>query len=88
MLTEALAHLGLMLSRFALVVQAAVLDSQFFDFLSPFDDGDVSAEVGVISCLPVHDALLFPKSKKEQGIRIMSHAFKEITGSEGAIKEE
>jgi len=41
-----------------------------------------------ISCLPVHDALLFPKSKKEQGIRIMSHAFKEITGSEGAIKEE
>ena len=41
-----------------------------------------------ISCLPVHDALLFPKSKKEQGIRIMSHAFREITGSEGAIKEE
>ena len=40
-----------------------------------------------ISCLPVHDALLFPKSKKEQGIRIMSHAFREITGSEGAIKE-
>ena len=41
-----------------------------------------------ISCLPVHDALLFPKSKKKQGIRIMSHAYREITGSEGAIKEE
>ena len=41
-----------------------------------------------VSCLPVHDALLFPKSKKEEGIRIMSHAFKEITGSEGSIKEE
>ena len=41
-----------------------------------------------ISCLPVHDALLFPKNKKEEGIRIMTTAFKEVTGVEGAIKEE
>ena len=42
-----LAHLGLMLSRLALMVQAAVLDGQFFDLLSPFDNGSVLAEVGV-----------------------------------------
>jgi hypothetical protein len=29
------------------MVQAAVLDSQFFDPFSPFDDGGVAAEVGV-----------------------------------------
>ena len=36
-----------MLSRLALMVQAAVLDGQFFDLLSPFDNGSVLAEVGV-----------------------------------------
>ena len=36
-----------MLSRLALMVQAAVLDGQFFDPVSPFDDGGVAAEVGV-----------------------------------------
>jgi len=36
-----------MLSRFALMVQAAVLDSQFFDLVPPFDDGGVAAKVGV-----------------------------------------
>ena len=41
-----------------------------------------------IPALPVHDALLFPKNKKEEGIRIMTTAFKEVTGAEGAIKEE
>ena len=29
------------------MVQAAVLDGQFFDLLSPFDNGSVLAEVGV-----------------------------------------
>ena len=29
------------------MVQAAVLDRQFFDPFSPFDDGGVAAEVGV-----------------------------------------
>jgi hypothetical protein len=38
--------------------------------------------------LPVHDALIFPKNKKEEGIRIMTTAFNEVTGAEGAIKEE
>ena len=42
-----MAHLGLMLSRLALMVQAAVLDSQFLDPFSPFNDGGVSAEVGI-----------------------------------------
>ena len=41
-----------------------------------------------IPALPVHDALLFPKNKKQEGIRIMTTAFKEVTGAEGAIKEE
>ena len=41
-----------------------------------------------IPALPVHDALLFPKNNKEEGIRIMTTAFKEVTGAEGAIKEE
>ena len=36
-----------MLSRLALMVQAAVLDGQFFDPVPPFDDGGVAAEVGV-----------------------------------------
>ena len=36
-----------MLSRFSLMVQAAVLDGQFLDLLSPFDDSGVPAEVGV-----------------------------------------
>ena len=35
--TEDLAHLGLMLSRFALMVQAAFLDGQFLDLFPPFD---------------------------------------------------
>ena len=41
-----------------------------------------------IPALPVHDALLFPKNKKQEGIRIMTTAFKEVTGAEGTIKEE
>jgi hypothetical protein len=45
LLTEDLAHLGLILSRLALMVQAAVLDSQLFDLSSPFNDGGVPAEV-------------------------------------------
>ena len=47
-----MAHLGLMLSRLALMVQAAVLDSQFFDPFSPFNDGGVTAEVGIGSVSP------------------------------------
>ena len=46
-LTDALAHLGLMLSRLLLMVQAAVLDGAFFDPVSPFDDGGVAPEVGI-----------------------------------------
>ena len=42
-----MAHLGLMLSRLALTVQATVLDSQFLDPFSPFNDGGVTAEVGI-----------------------------------------
>ena len=34
-----------MLSRLALVVQAAALDGEFLDLLSPFDDGRVTPEV-------------------------------------------
>ena len=41
-----------------------------------------------IPSLPVHDALIFPKSKKEEGIRIMTTAFKEVTGADGTLKEE
>ena len=36
-----------MLCRLALMVQAAVLDSQFLNLLSPFDNGCVLAEVGI-----------------------------------------
>ena len=36
---EDLAHLGSMLSRLALMVQAVVVDGQFLDLLSLFDDG-------------------------------------------------
>ena len=46
-----------MLSRLALMVQAAVPDGQFFDFLSPFNDGCVTPEVG-ISGRDVADALV------------------------------
>ena len=42
-----MAHLCLMLSRWALMVQAAVLGGQFFDLFSLFDDGGVASEVGV-----------------------------------------
>ena len=47
MLTEALAHLGLMLSRLALMVQAGVMDGQFLDSVFPFDDGGIAAKVGI-----------------------------------------
>ncbi len=36
-----------MLSRLALMVQAAVLDSQFLDLFLPFNDGCVTPEVGI-----------------------------------------
>ena len=36
-----------MLSRLSVMVQAAVLDGQFFDPFSRFDDGGVAAEVGI-----------------------------------------
>jgi hypothetical protein len=36
-----------MLSRLSVMFQAAVLDGQFFDLFSPFDDGGVAAEVGI-----------------------------------------
>ena len=39
-----------MLSRLALMVQAAVLDGQFLDLLPPFDNGGVAPEVGVGWC--------------------------------------
>ena len=45
--TEDLAHLGLMLSRFALMVQAAFLDGQFLDFFPPFDDRGITPEAGI-----------------------------------------
>jgi hypothetical protein len=45
LLTEALAHPGLMLNRLALMVQAALLDGEFRDPFSPFDDGGVPTEV-------------------------------------------
>ncbi len=48
--TEDLAHLGLMLSGLMLMVQAAVLDGQLFDLLSPFNDGGVTPGVGVSGC--------------------------------------
>ena len=35
-----------MLSRLALKIQAAVLNSQFFDPMSPFDDDVLATEVG------------------------------------------
>ena len=52
-----LAHLGLQLSRLPLVVQAAVLDGEFFGFLSPFDAAGVESKVGV-SWSDVADALV------------------------------
>ena len=36
-----------MLSRLALMVQAAVLGGQFFDLFSLFDDGGVASKVSV-----------------------------------------
>ena len=36
-----------MLSRQLLMVQSAVLDGEFFDLFSPFDDGCVAPEVDV-----------------------------------------
>ena len=45
--TEDLAHLGLMLSRFALMVQAAFLDGQFLDLFPPFDDRGITPEAGI-----------------------------------------
>ena len=41
-----------------------------------------------IPALPVHDALIFPESNKEEGIRIMESAFKTLVGIQGQIKEE
>jgi hypothetical protein len=41
-----------------------------------------------IPALPVHDALIFPESKKEEGIRIMETAFKTLVGIKGQVKEE
>ena len=35
-----------MLCRLALMVQAAVLDGQFLDLFSPFNDGSFAAAVG------------------------------------------
>ena len=52
-----MAHLGLMLSRLALMVQAAGLDGQFFDPIPPFDDCGMAAKVG-ISGRDVADALV------------------------------
>ena len=46
-----------MLSRLALMVQAAVLGGQFFDLFSLFDDGGVASKVGV-SWSYVADALV------------------------------
>ena len=46
-----------MLSRFALMVQAAVLDCQFLDLFPPFDDGGLTPKVGVDWCY-VADALV------------------------------
>ncbi len=46
-----------MLSRLALMVQAAIFDSQFLDLLSPFNDGGSSPEVGVGWC-DIVDALM------------------------------
>ena len=46
-LTEDLAHLGLMLSRLSLMVQAAVSDGEFLDLFSPFDDGRIPSEVSI-----------------------------------------
>ena len=45
--TEDLAHLGLMLSRFALMVQAAFSDGQFLDPFPPFDDRGIMPEVSI-----------------------------------------
>ena len=45
--TEDLAHLGLMLSRFALMVQAAFLDGQFLDLFPPFDDRGIAPEMSI-----------------------------------------
>ena len=42
-----LAHLELISSRLALMVQAAVMEGQFLDLVSPFDDGGVAAEAGI-----------------------------------------
>ena len=36
-----------MLSRLSLMVQAAVLDGQFLDHSSPFDDGCIAPEVDI-----------------------------------------
>ena len=36
-----------MLSRLLLMVQAAVLDSQFLDPVPPFNDGGIAPEVGI-----------------------------------------
>ena len=52
--TEDLAHLGLMLSRFALMVQAAVLDCQFLDFPPLFNDGRVAPEATTARAVPRH----------------------------------
>ncbi|HJO87143.1 MAG TPA: hypothetical protein QF359_09295 [Rhodospirillales bacterium] len=40
----------MILSRLALMDQAAVLNGQFFDLFSPFDDGGVTPEVGGGGC--------------------------------------
>ena len=44
---EDLARLGLMLSRLSWMVRATVLDGEFFNLSSPFNDSGVPAEVGV-----------------------------------------
>ena len=41
-----------------------------------------------ISALPVHDALIFPEHKKEEGKGIMETAFKTLVGVQGKVKEE
>ena len=48
------AHLGLMLCRFALMVQAAVLDCQLLDFPPLFNDGRVAPEATTARAVPRH----------------------------------
>ena len=63
-LTEDRVQLGLILSSLALVDQAPVFDSKFFDRFSPFNDNGMMPEVGVGGWHGYQDHRFFSRARR------------------------